>query len=52
MRVRRFVLILQLFAACCLVLSSCSAGDKVKLPVIKDTVTWMYRGQPTFDLAL
>ena len=49
MRVRPFISISVLFAACCLVFISCSAGNKVKLPVIKDTVAWMYRGQPTFD---
>jgi len=31
------------------VLAACAGGGKVKLPVIKDTVAWMYRGEPTFD---
>jgi len=49
MRFQRLFSLVQLLAACCLVLVSCTAENKVKLPVIKDTVAWMYRGEPTFD---
>ncbi|HUU26603.1 MAG TPA: hypothetical protein VM123_02220 [archaeon] len=41
-------------AACIMVLaatlfSACGGRGKIKLPVIKDTVAWMYRGEPTYD---
>jgi hypothetical protein len=49
MRVRRFFSRLKAIVVFCLVLSSCSSENKVKLPVIEDTVAWMYRGEPTFD---
>ncbi len=49
MRVRVYFSRSLWLLTCGLVLLSCYAGRKVKLPVTKDTVAWMYRGEPTFD---
>ncbi|MBN2289890.1 MAG: DUF4091 domain-containing protein [Candidatus Glassbacteria bacterium] len=49
MKTQRSARVLQLLAGCCLIFLACTAGNRVKLPVTRDTVAWMYRGEPTFD---
>ncbi len=47
--VRRFFAAAALTVFFALLLISCAPKGTVKLPVIKDTALWMYRGEPTTD---
>ena len=46
---RRFFTAAALALFFAMLLISCAPKGTVKLPVIKDTVLWMYRGEPTTD---